>query len=155
MEVRMFSLRLLEEGGEVAGLGNYVWVALIIFFLMVFLGWLVSSKGWLEKEVEPVHAESSHGDHGSDTSHSSAKVIDDLTSLEGIGPKVAKVLDGIGITTFEALASADYGAVKAALDHAGYQYMDPAGWIEQAVLAARGDVAGLEKLKDSLKGGRK
>jgi hypothetical protein len=33
--------------------------------------------------------------------------------------------------------------------------MDPAGWIEQADLAAKGDTEGLKKLQDSLKGGRK
>jgi hypothetical protein len=33
--------------------------------------------------------------------------------------------------------------------------MEPAGWVEQAALAAKGDAEGLQKLQDSLKGGRK
>jgi hypothetical protein len=33
--------------------------------------------------------------------------------------------------------------------------MDPEGWIEQAKLAARGDMEGLNKLQEELKGGRK
>lgn len=33
--------------------------------------------------------------------------------------------------------------------------MDPAGWIEQAKLAAKGDMKGLKKLQDELKGGRR
>ena len=68
---------------------------------------------------------------------------------------MAKVLAGIDISTFESLAKADQDKVRAALDAAGYKYMDPAGWIEQAALAAKGDTEGLKKFQDSLRGGRK
>ncbi|MGB9870989.1 MAG: helix-hairpin-helix domain-containing protein [Anaerolineae bacterium] len=80
---------------------------------------------------------------------------DDLTRLEGIGPKVAKVLASIGITTFKALAEADYDQVKQALVNAGWPYMDPAGWIEQAKLAAEGRWEELALLQERLKGGRR
>ncbi len=80
---------------------------------------------------------------------------DDLTRLEGIGPKVAKVLASIGITTFKALAEADYDRVKQALVDAGWPYMDPAGWMEQAKLAAEGRWEELALLQDRLKGGRR
>lgn len=83
-----------------------------------------------------------------------AAPADDLTRLEGIGPKVAKVLASIGITTFRALAEADYSRVKQALVDAGWPYMDPAGWIEQAKLAAEGRWEELALLQDRLKGGR-
>jgi hypothetical protein len=33
--------------------------------------------------------------------------------------------------------------------------MDPTGWIEQARLAARGDMEGLKKMQAELKGGRR
>jgi predicted flap endonuclease-1-like 5' DNA nuclease len=156
----LLSLRILEEGGSEVGLGNFVWLALAVFFLMVFLGWLASSKGWLKKEEEVVSTSQDHDSHDShhdqkiELSHASGKK-DDLTALEGIGPKVATLLTGIGIKTFEDLATADPVKVKAALDGAGYAYMEPAGWIDQAVLAARGDQAGLKKLQDAQKGGRK
>jgi len=55
----MNTIRILEEGG----VGGYVWVALVIFFLMVFLGWLVASKGWLKKEEEPTYTDQSHDLH--------------------------------------------------------------------------------------------
>ncbi|MFN3763186.1 MAG: helix-hairpin-helix domain-containing protein, partial [Anaerolineae bacterium] len=84
-----------------------------------------------------------------------AAPADDLTRLEGIGPKVAKVLASIGITTFKALAEADYSRVKQALVDAGWPYMDPAGWIEQAKLAAEGRWEELALLQDQLKGGRR
>jgi large subunit ribosomal protein L17 len=154
----MYTVRLLQEGGTLSDMGGLVYVVLIIFFLMVLLGWLVVSKGWLKKEEEPKHEEHDHAEPAPIESKSAPVKIsaaDDLTELEGIGPKVAQVLAGIGISTFESLAKADHGTVKAALDAAGYKYMDPAGWIEQATLAAKGDTEGLKKLQDSLKGGRK
>jgi predicted flap endonuclease-1-like 5' DNA nuclease len=157
----MHTIRILEEGSTSGEIGMYVWVALIIFFLMVFLGWLVASKGWLKKQDEPVAVDHGHDlpeeEHLQDAGTRSAvlSMKDDLTTLEGIGPKVAGVLAGLGVTTFDELAKADYDSLKAALVSAGYQYMDPSGWKDQAVLAAKGDFDGLKKLQDSLKGGRK
>ena len=75
--------------------------------------------------------------------------------MEGIGPKVAKVLNDIGITSFADLANAEASKVQETLNAAGMQYMNPEGWIEQAKLAAAGDTEGLAKLQDELKGGRK
>lgn len=157
----MYTIQILEEGGEQGGIGGYVWIALIVFFLMVFLGWLVASKGWLKKEEEPVnmdHGHDLHEDEHQQVVSTRAGVLsmkDDLTLLEGIGPKVVNVLAGIGVTTFDELAKAEYNRLKAALEAAGYQYMDPAGWIDQAILAAKGDMDGLKKLQETLKGGRK
>lgn len=189
---------LLSEGGSEGGIGWMVWVALAIFFVMVFLGWLAASKGWLKKQEDLVqvghgHEEHGHGDHGHaepapevseqiETTHaepesipevhepvgatdaepeSAAEVLeqphgpDRLTTLEGIGPKVEKILHELGITTFAGLANVDVAKLKDALAVAGYKYMDPTGWIEQAELAARGDTEGLKKLQATLKGGRK
>jgi predicted flap endonuclease-1-like 5' DNA nuclease len=157
----MHTVRLLQEGGTQVDLGWLVWIVLIVFLLMVFLGWLAANKGWLKKEAEPKHVEHGHEEPAAPASVESKpaalknSVVDDLTVLEGIGPKVAKLLAGIDISTFASLATADYYKVKAALDAAGYKYMDPSGWIEQAALAAKGDTEGLKKLQDALKGGRK
>lgn len=158
----MYSMGLFAEGGE-GGMGWLAWVALAVFFLMVLLGWWVSKKGWLKPEDEPVHDSHGHEEHGHEQEETRPQPLatapasqpDDLTTLEGIGPKVAKLLEGIGVTTFQQLAEADLGKLRQALDEAGYKYMEPAGWVEQAALAARGDTEGLKKLQDSLKGGRK
>ncbi len=155
----MFAIRLLEAGAEESGLSWLVWVALAVFLLMVFLGWLVWSKGWLKQEEEVVHdshshAEQDHG-HAQPESHAAPTAADNLVSLEGIGPKVAKLLEANGITTFSALAAADLGKLREILDGAGYKYMEPAGWVDQAKLAAAGDAEGLKKLQESLKGGRR
>ena len=81
--------------------------------------------------------------------------VDDLTRIEGVGPKVVKVLNGAGIFTFEQLANANAADVQTALNEAKMQMMDPTGWIAQAKLAAKADWAGFEKLQGELKGGRK
>jgi len=80
---------------------------------------------------------------------------DDLTKIEGIGPKVAKVLNQAGIKTFDTLAQADPAEVQKTLNAAGLQMMNPEGWIEQASLAAKGDWNQLERLQGELKGGRR
>ena len=80
---------------------------------------------------------------------------DDLIKIEGIGPKVNGVLQAAGIRTFAQLAAADIGKLKEVLEAAGYNYMDPASWPEQARLAAEGKWEEFEKLTASLKGGKK
>jgi large subunit ribosomal protein L17 len=131
---------MLEEGTQ-SNVTWLLWVALGFFAVMVVVGWLVSRNK--KQEAEPVHEH--HDEHAAD----------DLTILEGIGPKVAKVLAGAGITTFAALAKADSAKVQEILNAAGLQMMNPAGWIEQADLAAKGDTEGLKKLQVELKGGRR
>lgn len=157
----MYSIALFAEGAGESGIGWLAWAALAIFFVMVLLGWWVWKNGWLKQEEEPGHEEHGHEDAAHEDKHAhtdSAPVVskpDDLTTIEGIGPKVAKLLESIGITTFQQLADADLAKLRETLDGAGYKYMEPAGWVEQAALAAKGDTEGLQKLQDSLKGGRK
>jgi predicted flap endonuclease-1-like 5' DNA nuclease len=79
---------------------------------------------------------------------------DDLKQIEGIGPKVAELLNAAGITTFAALAETGLDRLNQILDEAKLQYMEPDSWPEQAALAARGDWKGFEKLTAELKGGR-
>jgi predicted flap endonuclease-1-like 5' DNA nuclease len=80
---------------------------------------------------------------------------DDLTKLEGIGPKVNGVLQAAGISTFTQLAAVDVVHLKQVLENAGYPYMDPGSWPEQAKLLAEGNLEAFEKLTAALKGGRK
>ena len=139
---------LLQESAN-TDLSWLLWVVLVFFVLMVVVGWLVSRNKGSQPVVE-------HGAHGeSEMPATQEKMEDDLTKLEGIGPKVAKVLNGIGIMSFADLASADAAKVQETLNASGMQYMNPEGWIEQAKLAAAGDMEGLAKLQDELKGGRK
>jgi len=86
-----------------------------------------------------------------------AAVADDLTKIEGIGPKIAELLKAAGIVTFKDLAAAKAATVKSILDAAGkrFQMHDPSTWAEQSKLAANGEWEKLAKLQDALKGGKK
>ncbi len=80
----------------------------------------------------------------------------DLKKIEGIGPKVAEILNQGGITTFAQLADTGAADIKAMLDEAGgtFAAMDPTTWPEQAKLAADGKWDELKTWQDELDGGR-
>ncbi|MGJ1365474.1 50S ribosomal protein L17 [Sphingobacterium spiritivorum] len=82
---------------------------------------------------------------------------DDLTIVEGIGPKIAEILVGAGIDTFAKLASTEVSKIEELLAEAGSNYNTavPTTWPEQAQLAADGKFEELEKLKAELDGGKK
>lgn len=80
---------------------------------------------------------------------------DDLTRIEGIGPKIASILQAAGITTFTQLAEAEVSRLKQILQEAGLRLADPGTWPEQAKLAAAGDWDAFKAFKDQLKGGRR
>jgi predicted flap endonuclease-1-like 5' DNA nuclease len=82
---------------------------------------------------------------------------DDLTVVEGIGPKIDGVLKAAGVTTLAGVAETAVDRLKEILTAAGgrYRLANPESWPEQAGLAARGAWAELETLQDQLKGGRR
>lgn len=81
---------------------------------------------------------------------------DDLTKIEGVGPKISGLLVKGGFSTFDSLSKATKTEIKAILDDAGkrYQMHDPTSWPKQAKLAAVGKWAQLKTLQDKLKGGK-
>ncbi len=81
---------------------------------------------------------------------------DDLTKIEGIGPKIAGLLQAAGITTFAQLAQIDVDRIEQILTAAGprFRLADPASWAQQASLAAAGQWDELEKLQAELTAGR-
>lgn len=82
-------------------------------------------------------------------------VDDDLTRIEGIGPRIATLLKEAGITGFAALAAAHAEQLAAVLAAAGprFRLAQPASWPQQAALLAAGDEAGFAALAAELKGG--
>jgi len=94
----------------------------------------------VKKEAEPVAADKA----------------DDLTRIEGIGPKISEVLSNSGVDSFAKLAAMDAGAIKEILTAAGAQYnrADPTTWPRQAEYAAKGEWDALKKWQDELDGGR-
>lgn len=143
----MQALLWLSEGteGPDSSLSWLLWIVLIFFVLIVLIGWWVSRNKGEQVEVQ----EEAPG------TPMAKKDVDDLTKLEGVGPKVSKILSEAGYASFSDLAKADPAEVDKVLDANNLHMMDSAGWIEQAKLAAAGDMEGLAKLQDELKGGRK
>ena len=82
---------------------------------------------------------------------------DNLEIIEGIGPKIAKVLVDGGIATFAQLASAKAEDVTAMLKASGgrFSLANPASWAEQAALLRDGKMAEFKALTDALVGGVK
>ncbi len=80
---------------------------------------------------------------------------DDLTRIEGIGPKIEGLLKAGGIHNFAGLAKAEVSVLQSILDDAGprYRIHDPGTWPRQAGLAAVGSWDELAALQDRLKGG--
>ncbi|MBX7250965.1 MAG: hypothetical protein K1X50_03205 [Candidatus Promineofilum sp.] len=81
---------------------------------------------------------------------------DDLKRIEGIGPRIAGILNAAGITTFEALSLTSVERLREILVAAELRgsFGDPTTWPEQARLAAAGLWDDLQRMQDSLKGGR-
>ncbi|NJL58142.1 hypothetical protein HC928_25775 [bacterium] len=80
---------------------------------------------------------------------------DDLTRIEGIGPKMAEALIAAGLDTFEKVAAASIEDFQAAIEQAGMRFAPAAeSWAEQASYAAKGDWDGLARLQDTLISGR-
>jgi hypothetical protein len=81
---------------------------------------------------------------------------DDLTRIEGIGPKITSLLQAAGIVTFAQLAETDVGRLEEILTEADLRGLaDPTTWPEQAWLAASEQWDELETLQEELKGGRR
>lgn len=57
---------------------------------------------------------------------------DDLTAIDGIGPKYATVLNDAGVTTFAQLATMEAEEIRDVFRTAVGRAPDPSGWIEQA-----------------------
>ncbi|GAB5553483.1 MAG: hypothetical protein Sapg2KO_30740 [Saprospiraceae bacterium] len=82
---------------------------------------------------------------------------DNLKKIEGIGPKIEKILNEKGILTFKDLSKAKITFLKEVLAEAGSRFKmhDPGTWAEQAKLAAAGETTKLATLQAKLKGGKR
>lgn len=136
---QMFSLLAAENGS--GGIPWWVWVILIIILLVLLWFWFGREED--TEEVPPTKAEAA------------PVQPDDLKKIEGIGPKVAGLLNQAGITTFQQMVDAGAEKLESILDGAGLQMIDADTWPEQAKLAAAGDWEGLAKLQEELKGGKR
>jgi small subunit ribosomal protein S1 len=78
--------------------------------------------------------------------------VDDLTKIEGIGPKIAEVLKENGIDTFAKLANSKDEDIQKMIKEVKGNH-DATTWNEQAKLAQDGKWDELQKLQEKLVGG--
>ena len=80
---------------------------------------------------------------------------DDLKKVEGIGPKIEELCNGIGIYTWRQLADTSVETLQKMLDDAGprFQIANPGTWPKQAEMAANGEWDKLQEYQDFLDGG--
>ena len=81
--------------------------------------------------------------------------LNDLKVIEGIGPKIAELLNNAGIVSWNALSNADPAKLKEILAEAGPRYTmhNPTTWPIQAKLVVEGKYEELEAYQDRLEGG--
>ncbi len=90
------------------------------------------------------------------TAFGKAIKTDDLTVIEGIGPKISELFKNNGITTWKALSESSQSACQAILDKGGERFKlhKPTTWPTQAKLAYEGKWEELKTWQDELDGGR-
>ena len=81
---------------------------------------------------------------------------DDLTVVEGIGPKIQELLHQNGIKTWHGLSETSVSRLQEILHSAGERYRihDPSTWAKQAGMAHEGKWDLLKEYQDFLDGGK-
>jgi large subunit ribosomal protein L17 len=90
-----------------------------------------------------------------EVSISNKTTINDLTVIEGIGPKIAKILSDKEVTNFKALIATPVENIKTWLKENKLPFIDPSTWAEQAQLINAGKMEEFEDLKKVLKNGKR
>ncbi len=85
-----------------------------------------------------------------------AKKADDITIVEGIGPKIAELFASKGIVNYNDLANASVESLQAILEEAGgvIKSKNPGTWPAQAKLAAEGKFDELKAWQAELNNGK-
>jgi predicted flap endonuclease-1-like 5' DNA nuclease len=79
---------------------------------------------------------------------------DDLTLVEGIGPKIQTLLESNGIHTYGELAKSDAEKLRKIMLENNLRIADPTTWPKQGQLLADGKMDELHACRDKLEGGR-
>ncbi|MFM9834742.1 MAG: hypothetical protein ACKVOA_01410 [Methylophilaceae bacterium] len=87
----------------------------------------------------------------------SMKNADDLTVIEGIGPKINDLFKAAGLKTFAQVSNATVPQMRDILDKGGsrFRIANPGTWAQQAELANSNKWTELKKLQDELSAGLK
>jgi len=165
-----------QEAGQVQGIPWWAWLLIIVVMAALFLWlWLSEPK---KKAAPPTRSETAAPtakpeiaapvawsevaapsqvvDTPMGMARRAPPMADDLTRIEGIGPKISGLFQAAGIMTFAQLATSEVSRLKEILAEAGFRApANPTTWPEQANLAATGQWDALEALQGELKGGRR
>lgn len=85
------------------------------------------------------------------------KSADDLTVIEGVGPKINELFKNNKLKTFAQVSKATIPQMRKILDDGGarFRMANPSTWAKQAKLASTNKWKELKKLQDDLSGGIK
>lgn len=153
------------------GLPDWVWIFLVVFLVFLLFGLWVRARGRgvVKPEKETISAANEPRSQPrpkpvepqpepiSPARLSAAQLTrpDNLEIIEGIGPRIAAIINAGGITTFARLADTSPAELQALLKAAAFRApADTTTWPQQARLAANGDWEALQQLQNRLKAGR-
>ena len=145
-----------QQTQKILGLPWWVWViALIIVAILLYLltrNPAAEVKPFIEEKtsppVEPKAAQPAPFTADIDS-------LDDLTIIEGIGPKISGILREAGLNTFQKLSETPPHRIAEILKAAGINLFDASTWPEQAALISEGKWVELKALQDKLIAGRR
>jgi helix-hairpin-helix protein len=137
----MFSIVSVPmQAGAGIGLPWWVWLIILIIAFIIMAMLAPKKPEPVAKVPEAVRT-------------MAVDVAEDLTRIEGIGPKIKAGMHQHGVSTFAKMAAMDVEALRDILRDIGIA-ADPTTWPGQARLAAEGKWEELQKLQDELQGGR-
>jgi len=119
-----------------------------------FIGWGLHSTACQKKIAE---LEAQWADRlASATAGGGTADRDDLKMIEGVGPRIEKMLNDDMIFTYADLAAATGDRLRGLLRRGGNRFKmhNPKSWPDQAKLAAEGRWDELDEFQDTLLGGR-
>lgn len=133
--------------------GSSVFWPWLLWLLGAFLLGLL--LGWLLKQLLGGVDTNNTIDNAASLYAVGDSVKDDLTKVEGIGPKIQTLLNNDGIWSFNQLANTATSRIQKILADAGpaYAIHNPKTWPSQARLAAEGSWDELANWQNYLKGG--
>lgn len=115
-------------------------------------------QDYLVNGVEPVGEDQPSFEESTDVVfHMGKRIVpNDLTVVEGIGPKIQQLLHDKDIKTWLQLSQTSVDALREILSAAGdrYRIHDPKTWPKQAEMAAAGNWDELQEYQDYLDGGK-
>lgn len=108
--------------------------------------WMSAVARLMEQAQEPSVANvtetsgrNASGSRPANAAEKASKVVDDLKKINGIGPKLEKVLNGLGVTSYAEVAALETDTIASLEGKLGLEgRIGRDGWIEQAsTLAAK------------------